>query len=238
MSAIKLEAITVCVDCADYLNEVLPYNLPQVDHLVVVTASHDKETLEVCRKFGVTCRPTDLIYKDGDSFAKARGIDFGIGFLRQDSWILHFDCDIVFPQMMRRWLEWVKLDEECIYGADRVLCPSSKEWYSYKKTQDMQYDYHCRINPPPWPIGARIALHEYQGYVPIGYYQLWHGKHGRRYPLRQSTAEHTDVLHAVQWNSHHRRLLPEFFVVHLQEGEQPMGTNWKGRKSPRFGSIK
>ena len=33
----RLEAVTVCVDYADYLEETLPFLLPHVDDLVVIT---------------------------------------------------------------------------------------------------------------------------------------------------------------------------------------------------------
>ncbi len=229
-----IEAVVVCDQYGDYLAETLPHNLPHVDRMVVVTSLEDKETQELCRRFGITCRPTDLLRKNGDPFAKARGIDYGIAYLRQDAWILHMDADIVMPPMARKWLEWVPLDEECIYGADRVLCPNYEEWTNYRITRDMQHDYWCRVNPPSFPLGARLSIREYGGYIPIGYWQLWHGKHGRRYPLFQSSAEHTDVLHAIQWPAKLRKLIPDFLVVHLEEANHKMGVNWNGRTTPRF----
>ncbi len=63
----------------------------------------------------------------------------------------------------------------------------------------LQHRHHCLLTPPPFPLGSRLVLREQGGYVPIGFFQLWHGRHGRRYPLRQGSAEHTDVLHALQW---------------------------------------
>lgn len=239
----QIEAVTVCVNYADFLQETLPRLIPQVTRLIVVTTPNDKETIRLCRKYGVICRPTDLLNKDDDPFAKARGIDYGLAYCRQDSWILHIDADIAVPPLMKSWLEWTKLNEECIYGVDRVNCTNYDDWQKYKlETHDvgaLQHDHWCLVTPPTFPLGSRIAIRDYEGYIPIGYWQLWHGKHNRRYPLLQSSAERTDVLHAIQWESENRRLLPNFFVIHLEsEPRATMGVNWQGRKTKRFGPLR
>ena len=96
----------------------------------------------------------------------------------------------------------------------------------------LQHRHHCLLTPPPFPIGSRLVLREQGGYVPIGFFQLWHG---RRYPVRQGNAEHTDVLHALQWPRDKRRLLEEVFAVHLESERSKMGANWSGRKTVPFG---
>jgi hypothetical protein len=100
-----------------------------------------------------------------------------------------------------------------------------------------QHRNHCLLSPPPFPLGSRLVLREQGGYVPIGFFQLWHGRHGRRYPLRQGNAEHTDVLHALQWPRDKRRLLEEVFAVHLESEPSRMGANWSGRKTAPFGPV-
>jgi hypothetical protein len=99
----------------------------------------------------------------------------------------------------------------------------------------LQHRYHCLLTPPPFPLGSRLVLREQGGYVPIGFFQLWHGRHGRRYPLRQGNAEHTDVLHALQWPRDKRRLLEEVVAIHLESEPAKMGANWSGRKTAPFG---
>ena len=58
---------------------------------------------------------------------------------------------------------------------------------------------------------------------------MWHGSLGRRYPIAQGDAEHTDVLHAIQWDEGKRHLIPEVIGVHLQSEPAVLGANWKGR---------
>jgi hypothetical protein len=81
----------------------------------------------------------------------------------------------------------------------------------------------------------RIAIRDYGGYVPIGFYQMWHGSTGRRYPIAKGNAEHTDVLHSIQWDEQKRHLIPEIIGVHLMSNPAPLGANWQGRTTPRFG---
>jgi hypothetical protein len=111
---------------------------------------------------------------------------------------------------------------------------------SSKAFDRLQHRYHCMIQPPAlaghnFPLGTRIALREHGGYVPIGFFQLWNARHERRYPLLQGSAEHTDVLHALQWAAGKRRLIPEIIGIHLSSEPGPMGANWSGRTSRRFG---
>jgi hypothetical protein len=233
----KIEAVITCVDYADFLAETLPINLHNFENVVVVTSPRDTETVELCRRLGVICRPTELFYADQDRFAKARGIDYGMAFLRQDEWILHLDADMIIPQMSRRWLEMLRLDPDCIYGIDRMLCPNWNAWQKFKTdiAGKHQHDYHCRVNVPDFPMGDRIAIREYGGYCPIGYFQLWHGRHRRGYPLLQGTAERTDVQHAMQWEARNRRLIPELVGIHLESERSFLGANWSGRTTRRFG---
>ena len=36
-----------------------------------------------------------------------------------------------------------------------------------------QHAEGCLTLPPPFPLGARITLPNYGGYVPIGFFQFW-----------------------------------------------------------------
>ena len=82
-------------------------------------------------------------------------------------------------------------------------------------------------------LPARYAgmIRAYGGYVPIGFFQMWHAKHGRRYPIAKGDAEHTDVLHAIQWSEERRHLIPEVVGVHIQGTPAPLGSNWKVRSA-------
>lgn len=233
----KIEAVTVCVGYADFLAHTLPWNMQQFDHYVVVTSYADKETQELCRKLSVECRPTDVMYLDGDPFNKGRAIDYGIGFLGGRDWIAHVDADTWLPPMTRHHLTHARLDEECIYGIDRALCPSYEAWEGFIKgtTPAHQHDYLCRTRMPPFPLGDRIVIPDHSGYIPIGFFTLAHSRTGRRYPSHHGTAERSDVLYSLQWPSSNRILLGEIVAVHLESEPGHLGVNWQGRKTRRFG---
>jgi hypothetical protein len=164
-------------------------------------------------------------------------INIGLAHLRRPEWILHIDADIALPGRFRHMLERAKLDRANIYGADRVNIYGWDRWQEIRAARRAHYSDRYFVSPPEGhPIGARIIHHEH-GFCPIGYFQLWHASAGKRYPVGQGTAEHTDVLFAIQWSRQQRILLPEIFVYHLDSlaGPSPMGCNWGGRKTPIFG---
>jgi len=234
----RFEAVTVCVNYADFLAETLPDNLQHFDHMVVVTSHADKATQDLCAHLGVECHPTDVMYGEG-TFAKGRAVDFGLAFLRKDEWLIHLDADIWLPPRTRGWLQTATLDPECIYGIDRANCTGYEAWCKFRDrprrdSVRAQHIRHWLVVPPPFPLGARLALPDHAGYVPIGFFQLWHAKHDRRYPLQHTSAERSDVLHPLQWPKANRRLLPEIIAVHLASEGGPMGANWHGRKTSRF----
>jgi hypothetical protein len=240
MSIRRLEAVTVCVNYADFMAETLPHNLRHFDHYIVVTREDDTATQRLCRSLGVECRVTDLMHYENDAFAKSRAIDYGMAYLRRDDWLVHLDADIWLPPMTRQSIEWAHPDPECIYGIDRCNCVGWSAWRSFidrPMRQQHQHQLHCMTVPPPFPMGSRISIRAYGGYVPIGFFQMWNGGRfpARRYPLQQGSAEHSDVLHAIQWPASKRRILPEIIGVHLESERSKMGSNWKGRATRPFG---
>ena len=233
----KIEAVIVCQNYGDFLAHTLPENINHFDRLVVVTHPDDKETIDVCNRFSVDCVKTTEMHSDGDKFNKGRCINLGLGHLRGMDWILHLDADIVLPHRFRDMLHRTKLDKNNIYGADRMNVYGHDHWVENKHKLIPHYSNGYFVEPKKeFPMGARIIHHEL-GYTPIGYFQLWHKSLGRRYPINQGNAEHTDVLFAVQWPRANRILLPEVVVCHLESeaGPQEMGKNWDGRTTRRFG---
>jgi hypothetical protein len=139
-------------------------------------------------------------------------------------------------------LKNIDLDPRKLYGCDRVHCVGRAAWDDIKADPEIQFEWHCLVKPPRrWALGARIAHLEYGGYCPIGFFQLWNPSASgvTRYPrVGQGTAEHSDVLHAIQWDRQDRCLIPELICVHLEtksKGDaRPMGQNWAGRTTPEF----
>ncbi len=84
--------------------------------------------------------------------------------------------------------------------------------------------------------------HHQEGYVPIGFFQLWHshadswrGARIKPYPSAHNDACRSDVQHGLQWDRRRRELVPEMLVVHLESENSANGVNWAGRKSKPFG---
>jgi hypothetical protein len=235
----RIEAVTVCVDYGDFLAATLPHTLPLVDDLVIVTAPHDRETQRVCRRWGVRCLVSELHHRHGAAFNKARLINHGLNHLPRRDWLLHLDADVVLPPNARLLLANAELDPDCIYGVDRCNCPSFAEWTAFLAQRAAAAGEGYLVHPPrSWPVGSRISHTDYGGYLPIGFFQLWHSRCRIRYAVAEaSDAEHTDVLHAAEWPRDRRRLIPEFFAIHLESEPATMGANWHGRTTQRFGPV-
>jgi len=230
-----LEAVVVCVNYSDFLAYTLAKNVELVERLVVVSHYDDKATHRLCDKFSVDCIKTDVFHDDGDRFNKGRAINLGLANLRHDGWLMHLDADIMLPHRFRHALHMAKLNKDCLYGADRLNSVSWDNWERNKARTIPQHAYRFMVTPQPeYPLGSRLLHLEY-GYCPIGYFQLWHSAARRNYPIVCGSAEHSDVLFAVQWPREKRVLLPEFFVYHLESEVVRMGTNWDGRATKTFG---
>lgn len=232
----RIEAVVVCHNYSDFLEHTLPENVELLDRLVVVTHPDDKDTQKLCTKYGVDCIPTRLMHEDNDKFNKGRCINLGLSHLRHEDWLLHMDADVLLPHKFRKMLDYAKLKSENIYGADRLNCLSFDNWERHKHKIHPQHQWRFMVTPvSEFPLGSRLIHQEY-GYCPIGYFQLWHSSQRKTYPIVTGSAEHSDVMFAVQWARENRILLPELFVFHLEsDGDLPMGINWNGRKSKRFG---
>lgn len=231
----KLEAVIVCKDYSDFLAHTLPENLQHLDRIVVVTHPDDWGTRNLCNKLGVDCLDTTVFHDYGDKFNKARAINLGLSHLRHEDWLIHLDADVVLPPRFRDMLKHARLDQACLYGADRLNVVGYEAWQKLKAGAPQQFAWRYLVSPPAGlALGSRLLHMEY-GFCPIGYFQLWHKSVNRKYPVVGGSAEHTDVLFAVQWPRDRRVLMPELFVYHLESEPAKMGANWTGRKTKPFG---
>jgi|SRR4051812_48157964 hypothetical protein len=230
----KIECVIVCWNYSDFLEHTLPQNLNHLDRIVVVTHPHDGKTKNLCAKYGVDCIPTEVFHHEGDKFNKGRAINLGLSHLKHVDWLLHIDADILLPHRFRDLLNRAPLEQKCLYGADRLNSHCWEHWEANKHLTVPQYQWRYLVQPhSEFELGARL-LHAEYGYCPIGYFQFWHSSVGLRYPIVNGSAEHSDVMFAVQWARRNRHLLPEFFVYHLESEKSGMGKNWDGRKSKPF----
>lgn len=120
--ALRIEAVTVCVDYADFLECTLPSLRAAVDDLVVVTSPEDRRTRELCRREEVRTVVTTAMHDGGRQFSLGAAVDAGLRAFQLREWALVIDADIVLPPKTHRTLQYLKLDREKLYGIDRVHC--------------------------------------------------------------------------------------------------------------------
>ena len=232
-----LEALTVCVDYADFLTETLPLNRPQVDRMVVVTSPEDHATQQVCDFWDVDVVLTDALGSRWGDWHKARGINAGLSVLNWSGWVLHIDADIAMPPRSRVLMERASLDKQCLYGVDRLCVPNYAAWRDHQAMPHIQTDgYHVRLGGA-FSMVPRFNGWHVHGYAPVGYWQLWHPHEAgvREYPANHNGGDRTDVLFAEKWPREQRVLIPEFAVYHLESEPHAQGANWGGRTTARFG---
>jgi hypothetical protein len=233
---LRLEAVTVSVGYDDMLDVTLQMNHPHLDSMIVVTAHDDKRTQMVCRKHGAFCVPTDLITKNGRRFNKGASINAGFGYFQYHGWRAHLDADIVLPDNFRRMVfNHTYLDKATLYGSDRVNVVGAKEIDDLRRNGTQQHTHRCLVESASRrPIGARFVS-QLHGYLPIGYFQMWHASCHKNYPYSLGTAAHDDTMFAALWPLPKRQLLPSVVVYHLCVREPRWGENWDGnRQQPRL----
>lgn len=233
----KLEAVTVCVNYADFLAHALPWNRHLFDRWVVVTSEADQRTRDLCEHHHVECVSTDAFFSGDRAFAKAAGINAGLSVLDKDGWVAHLDADIVLPPRSRQMIEQATLDPASIWGCDRVLCESFDDWSRYVAWPEVMHSCQTFIQAGHFPLGPRVGRLDRDGWSPIGFFQLWHpGESGIATYPDHGNVDRSDMAFARQWPRNRRGLIPELVAIHLaSEAEEAMGTNWRGRRSRHFG---
>lgn len=218
----KIEAVTACLNYADYLHHAMPRTVEAVDRLVVVTGPEDEETQAVCEHHGVDCVVTDAFRRYGSEFNKGAALNEGLAVLDRDDWLLIVDADILIPEHVRGFLEGADLDAGQLYGADRRNCRGLATLRECCEAGGFQH----------LPMMDRVNING--GFPPVGYFQLWHSSlvgHGPWYEDHYPYADRTDVTFAKRFER--RKYLPTW-VVHLDVDGHAGGTNWRGRVSERF----
>lgn len=229
-----LECVTVSVGYSDLLDETLRYNVGAFDRIVVVTTHDDSGTQSVCAKHSVNCVKTDEFTARGCRFNKGAGINIGLAHLRHDGWIVSIDADIALPVGFRNILAKAALDATCLYGVLRVSVVGKRRWMEEINSDEPQFSYRWKVHTAPdLPVGD-VLVHKEYGFVPIGYFQMWHSSCDVRYPSVAGSAENDDVLFALQWPRNKRILLPHFRVYHLESERAEMGANWYGRTTKQW----
>lgn len=232
----RLEYVTTCVGFDDLLEVTLSANMPHVDSAIVVTSHADAKTKAVAKKFGALTVETDLFRKNDRRFNKGAAINVGFDRFQWRGWRMHLDADIALPDNFRRMLfNLTHLDSSCIYGADRVDVHGRDEYEAVRRGVSPQHDESAFLQPRSQRRIAARFIDPLRGYVPIGFFQLWHSTMQKPYPYSLGSAAHDDVMFASAWPEASRRLLPTVICYHLVSRDPKLGDNWDGvRRQPRW----
>ncbi len=236
--AVRIEAVMVCVNYADFLAQTLPQNVKLLDRIVVVTDTKDKLTKSVCDQYNVECIQTDVFYEDNAVFNKGKGINAGLEVLDKNGWVLHLDSDIWLSPHMKEVLNVRHLDPEAIYGVDRLMCHGWNNWQKFLEKPVAINELYYLVQANAFPIGSRVAhYNQPDGWFPIGFFQLWNPKVSGvyDYPTNSPGADHTDVVMSKRFPIGKRMPINETYVIHLDSERGAMGSNWNGRTTKWFG---
>ncbi len=238
----KIEAVTVCVNYADFLAHTMPFNKYVFDKLVVVTSPEDKATARVCEFYHIECIKTNIL---SEGMNKGRAINVGLNKLSRTDYICHFDSDILFPPRARYFLEIAKLRKDTLYSVLRQMCPSYEAFAEWMAQPAVEAECDIYLHNKAFPIGTQIGkLSKHPndpcdlGWTACGYVQIWNESDGnhRMYPEEHNTFARSDLQHSYKWPRECRALIPEFSVIHLQTDDVcKMGQNWQNRQTKRFG---
>jgi hypothetical protein len=211
------------------LDVTLGKNHPHLDTMIVVTSHTDQKTRLCCQKHGAVCVQTDLFEKNGRSFNKGAAINSGFDYFQYFGWRIHMDSDIVLPDNFRRVLfNHTHLNKSHIYGCDRLDVVGKKNIKKFLRSSEPQVG--------SWKVGSdhgRLSgryMDPLRGYVPIGFFQLWHESCQKPYPHSLGTAAHDDVMFASLWPRSCRSHLPTVIAYHLCGSEPKIGENWDGKR--------
>lgn len=236
----KIEAVVISINYSDFLRVTLPNNKHFFDKLVVVTDTADIETQRVCEFNNVQCIKTDVFYENPEIRKrpnKAKGINEGLKHLSKDGWVVQLDCDIWLPAMARQIIEKYPLDNNGIYTIDRLMCNSYSAWMKYWYFGKPINEGWCYTHTDIFPMGVRLVkYHSPQGYITIGYFQMWNPKASgiMSYPEEKASFDRTDTMFAQVWQRKDRHLIPDFVCIHLASENGKQGQNWFGRQSRPF----
>lgn len=222
----KIDCVTVCVHFDDYLALTLDRLVSTFDRVAVVTIEADAATRRLAETRGAQVVLSDRHHYMQEAFNLPALINDGVAALSPTAWICKIDTDVYLPVDARTQLDRALDDPELLWGSQRYFCETAEIFRRFEKTSD-----YSLLEPP------------YEGHDPdvLGFFQLAHmrSEHlnlaGRgtfyaedRY---EGPSRTNDRILSGAYPEDHRRRTP-FDVVHL--GLDAIGTNWKGRKAPRF----
>ena len=167
----KLQAVTVCINYADYLACIVE-NRRHFDRWIVMTVPEDRETVAVCEAHGIEWRYSQTLKPDGSdfnaAFNKSGVINEGLEALDQEAWAVIVDSDVLLPRHFRERVEALPLEKGCLYGvAGRKICEDREMFEMLRECEP--WDRFCDRHS-----------------MTIGYFNLFHlGGAVNRYVVRK-----------------------------------------------------
>lgn len=230
---LRLEAVTVSVGFDDLLDVALAHNHHHVDTMIVVTSHQDRKTHACAKKHGAICVQTDLFSKNGRQFNKGAAVNAGFNYFQYHGWRLYLDSDIMLPDNFRRIVfNHTHLERDWIYGADRVDVIGLHD-LRHLRTHP-QHSHNAFLSTHDRPCSPRY-MDRLHGWLPLGFFQMWHASCQKSYPYSLGTAAHDDIAFAALWPRNRRQLIPGVVVHHLCSEKPYLGQNWDGvRRMPRL----
>jgi len=232
----RIEAVVICDQYHDFLRHTLPQNKFLFDRIVVVTSFEDKKTQRICEYFHVECITSDVMESRKKHFRKGAGINEGLAALSKADWVVHLDADIQLPPQTRILLERANLDKKMLYGIDRFLVKGPKAWDEFQNMPRLQHELDCYVHMNAFPLGTRVMQPNAQGYIPIGFFQMWNPKVSgvEKYPEGHTDAGREDGMFTLRWSRAERALIPEIIGYHLESDDARNASNWSGRTTAPF----
>lgn len=231
----NIECVIVCDRYHDFLTHTLPSNKFLFNRTVVVTAPEDKQTQRICEFYHVECVRTDSLRSRWGEFWKGKAINEGLAKLSKAGWMVHMDADIMLPPQTKLLLEAADLDKSFIYGIDRFIVKGYDAWDEFKRMPLLQQEAGSYIHTHAFPLGTRVMHTHAGGYVPIGFFQLWHAESKIfTYPEEHGTAGRGDTIFAQKWPRSKRGFIPEIIGYHIESSDSAMAKNWNGRTTVAF----
>jgi len=205
----NLDAVTVCINYADYLVHTIG-NRECFDRWLIVTTESDEETIQVCKDNDIEYCFTDRVTEEG-KFYKGRGINDGLLKLDPQDWVCLIDADTLLMAEEFNRLK-VGQNEDSIIGVQgRFPVSSSQDILGLRSLEEIRDTdlEHLRLL--------------------IGYFQMWHSNMRKFYPEQWHHAGGDDIIMRNSYHEDNWKFL-DTYAVHLG----PSFKNHKGRKTERF----
>lgn len=205
----KLDVIIISVNYNDYLVLTLKHNIKIFDNITVVTSSDDNKCQEICKRFGVECVVTDVMYENESVFNKGKAINKGISSLKNPDLILLLDADIIVEEK----INLQNLSDEVLYTSERIILLNYTSYKDYLQNGK----------------NKRTKLENDKGY---GFFQLFCIKNPiinieSPFPENFNDASYSDLEFRDKFKN---RLTIQNSCLHLGEPFR----NWKGRLTENF----